>query len=435
MTIEVVLVNETRPTVVQPRMSDRQGAPAPERDRTRSGDAQDTSTHRISIASLLNPQQDNEHNQELAVSALQGQSAALRKDSDETERGPAVRTAVVQAHSGGSGSGGGGGASSDAVPMKWNRFRSAAQDYAGEPWFAPPQNQETAVSELDSSHPSVLFYYLATRSRTDSDELHFQQHLQQQQRLQQHQQEPQQRLLERPIPLYQQQQQDPLPWSSTAAPSGQMVYGHHFQQQSMTLQGHQQSIHPHSFRGQVFHARQTYSPSGRVSPQQYMGPSDRLDVVAVGVPAPQSPQRGQGSQLQGGVTKKSVATPPQKFVCPSAGCLMEFTRRDNMKVHMRRHTGEMPYKCFYPDCSRMFKWKSSLNHHIGTHYEGLEQLLAAGELKCPFPSCSNEFSRVSTLNAHMKWHVISGSRGDAEQTVQWIPSADTEDSDDAQALE
>lgn len=39
-----------------------------------------------------------------------------------------------------------------------------------------------------------------------------------------------------------------------------------------------------------------------------------------------------------------------------------FERRYNLRVHMRRHTGETPYPCKEPGCSQMFKWRSSLAH-------------------------------------------------------------------------
>lgn len=46
-----------------------------------------------------------------------------------------------------------------------------------------------------------------------------------------------------------------------------------------------------------------------------------------------------------------------------------FERRYNLRVHMRRHTGETPYPCKQPGCSQMFKWRSSLAHHMKTRHQ------------------------------------------------------------------
>uniref|UniRef100_A0A7S0ZD01 C2H2-type domain-containing protein n=1 Tax=Timspurckia oligopyrenoides TaxID=708627 RepID=A0A7S0ZD01_9RHOD len=53
--------------------------------------------------------------------------------------------------------------------------------------------------------------------------------------------------------------------------------------------------------------------------------------------------------------------------CPRDGCDKLFSRKHNLKVHMRRHTGEMPYQCPHNGCSKSFKWKSSLKYHERLH--------------------------------------------------------------------
>ena len=51
--------------------------------------------------------------------------------------------------------------------------------------------------------------------------------------------------------------------------------------------------------------------------------------------------------------------------CPV--CSRLFTFAYNLKVHMRRHTGERPYTCRFVDCKRKFKHHSSLRVHEQTH--------------------------------------------------------------------
>mmetsp|Transcript_4454 Transcript_4454/g.13508 ORF Transcript_4454/g.13508 Transcript_4454/m.13508 type:complete len:153 (+) Transcript_4454:275-733(+) len=53
------------------------------------------------------------------------------------------------------------------------------------------------------------------------------------------------------------------------------------------------------------------------------------------------------------------------FMCPENGCKRRFNKRWNLSVHMRLHTGELPYKC--RGCGKDFRWRSSLKSHETTH--------------------------------------------------------------------
>lgn len=55
------------------------------------------------------------------------------------------------------------------------------------------------------------------------------------------------------------------------------------------------------------------------------------------------------------------------YQCTIPGCGKYFTRRFNMKSHMRWHTGACPFACPIESCEAKFKWKSSITSHLRSH--------------------------------------------------------------------
>lgn len=55
------------------------------------------------------------------------------------------------------------------------------------------------------------------------------------------------------------------------------------------------------------------------------------------------------------------------YQCTLPGCGKYFTRRFNMKSHMRWHTGACPFECPFESCDAKFKWKSSMTSHLRSH--------------------------------------------------------------------
>lgn len=55
--------------------------------------------------------------------------------------------------------------------------------------------------------------------------------------------------------------------------------------------------------------------------------------------------------------------PSSKFPCEVCGQL--YSRLDNLRVHQRMHSGEMPFKCKF--CGQPFRWVGALRSHEGSH--------------------------------------------------------------------
>ncbi|XP_072391314.1 uncharacterized protein [Diabrotica undecimpunctata] len=74
-------------------------------------------------------------------------------------------------------------------------------------------------------------------------------------------------------------------------------------------------------------------------------------------------------------------------------CFNQFTRADNLKTHIRLHTGEKSYKCEI--CFKQFSQKSHMKEHLRTH---------TGEKSYKCEICFKQFSRAEHLKTHLRVH-------------------------------
>ena len=58
---------------------------------------------------------------------------------------------------------------------------------------------------------------------------------------------------------------------------------------------------------------------------------------------------------------------PNQLVCTY--CFKKICDKPSLKVHIRIHTQERPYKCTYKDCDKGFATSGNLRDHEKRHYK------------------------------------------------------------------
>ncbi|KAM6956371.1 zinc finger protein ZIC 2-B-like [Aplochiton taeniatus] len=95
-----------------------------------------------------------------------------------------------------------------------------------------------------------------------------------------------------------------------------------------------------------------------------------------------------------------VHTGEKPFPCPFPGCSKVFARSENLKIHKRTHTGEKPFVCDFFGCDRRFANSSDRKKHMHVHTSDKPYV-------CKM--CDKSYTHPSSLRKHMKVHDSTAS--------------------------
>ncbi|XP_068622691.1 Kruppel-like factor 3 [Battus philenor] len=98
------------------------------------------------------------------------------------------------------------------------------------------------------------------------------------------------------------------------------------------------------------------------------------------------------------------------FRCPVVDCGKLYAKASHVRAHLRRHSGEKPYKCTWGGCSWRFARSDELARHRRSH---------SGDKPYRCGECSKRFARSDHLAKHGRVHA---RRAAAALAIHTVPS-------------
>lgn len=101
-------------------------------------------------------------------------------------------------------------------------------------------------------------------------------------------------------------------------------------------------------------------------------------------------------------TRAEDLDPTQVHVCSFHDCHKKFAKKYNLKIHERRHRGDLPFICQL--CQKKFMWQSSYSRHLKVHESRQESMAKASRKKTKSPSNDGPLSiqRVTSTTSTMR---------------------------------